>query len=95
MGKYIESDEFVYILSGEKEETMKAYKDVYKRQVLCSFHYVLPKYSTTGSLVFIDNLKLQADKSSSGGGEDSVLLDENFDEMCIRDRSYIVQCSEP
>ena len=26
MGKYIESDEFVYILSGEKEETMKAYK---------------------------------------------------------------------
>ena len=26
MGKYIESDEFVYILSGEKEKTMKAYK---------------------------------------------------------------------
>ena len=26
MGKYMESDEFVYILSGEKEETMKAYK---------------------------------------------------------------------
>ena len=50
-----------------------------KDGVLFSFHYVLPKNSTTGSIVFIDNLKLQADKSSSGGGEDSVLLDENFD----------------
>ena len=51
-----------------------------KDGVLFSFHYVLPKNSTTGSIVFIDNLKLQADKSSSGGGEDSVLLDENFDQ---------------
>lgn len=50
-----------------------------KDGVLFSFHYVLPKNSTTGSIVFIDNLKLQADKASSGGGEDSVLLDENFD----------------
>lgn len=50
-----------------------------KDEVLFSFHYVLPKNSTTGSIVFIDNLKLQADKASSGGGEDSVLLDENFD----------------
>ena len=50
-----------------------------KDEVLFSFHYVLPKNSTTGSIVFIDNLKLQADKSSSGGGEGSVLLDENFD----------------
>ena len=56
--------------------------EMQKDGVLFSFHYVLPKYSTTGSLVFIDNLKLQADKSSSGGGEDSVLLDENFD-ACI------------
>jgi uncharacterized protein with FMN-binding domain len=50
-----------------------------KDGVSFSFHYVLPKNSTTGSIVFIDNLKLQADKASSGGGEDSVLLDENFD----------------
>ena len=53
-----------------------------KDDVLFSFHYVLPKYSTTGSIVFIDNLKLQADKASSGGETDSTLLDENFDD-CI------------
>lgn len=34
--------------------------DMQKDGVLFSFHYVLPKYSTTGSIVFIDNLKLQA-----------------------------------
>ena len=50
-----------------------------KDDVLFSFHYVLPKYSTVGTLVFIDNLKLQADQSSSGGGE-STLLDENFND---------------
>lgn len=51
-----------------------------KDGVLFSFHYVLPKYSTTGSIVCIDNLKLQADKASSGGDTDSTLLDENFDD---------------
>lgn len=50
-----------------------------KDEVLFSFHYVLPKNSTTGSIVFIDNLKLQADKASSGGGE-STLLDEDFND---------------
>lgn len=50
-----------------------------KDGVLFSFHYVLPKNSTTGSIVFIDNLKLQADKASSGGGE-SALLDEDFND---------------
>ena len=54
--------------------------EMQKDDVLFSFHYVLPKYSTTGSIVFIDNLKLQADKASSGGDTDSTLLDENFDE---------------
>ncbi|MBS4880583.1 MAG: S8 family serine peptidase [Firmicutes bacterium] len=53
--------------------------EMQKDDVLFSFHYVLPKYSTVGTLVFIDNLKLQADKSSSGGGE-STLLDENFND---------------
>lgn len=53
-----------------------------KDGVLFSFHYVLPKNSTTGSIVFIDNLKLQADKASSDGETDSTLLDENFDD-CI------------
>ena len=56
--------------------------EMQKDDVLFSFHYVLPKYSTTGSIVFIDNLKLQADKASSGGETDSTLLDENFDD-CI------------
>lgn len=56
--------------------------EMQKDGVLFSFHYVLPKYSTTGSIVFIDNLKLQADKASSGGETDSTLLDENFDD-CI------------
>ena len=56
--------------------------DMQKDGVLFSFHYVLPKNSTMGSIVFIDNLKLQADKSSSGGGTESTLLDENFDD-CI------------
>lgn len=51
-----------------------------KDGVLFSFHYVLPKYSTTGSIVFIDNLKLQADKASSGGDTESTLLDEDFDD---------------
>lgn len=53
--------------------------EMQKDDVLFSFHYVLPKYSTVGTLVFIDNLKLQADKSSSGGGE-STLLDEDFND---------------
>ena len=53
--------------------------EMQKDDVLFSFHYVLPKYSTVGTLVFIDNLKLQADQSSSGGGE-STLLDENFND---------------
>ena len=54
--------------------------DMQKDGVLFSFHYVLPKYSTTGSIVFIDNLKLQADKASSGGDTESTLLDEDFDD---------------
>lgn len=53
--------------------------EMQKDDVLFSFHYVLPKYSTVGTLVFIDNLKLQADQSSSGGGE-STLLDEDFND---------------
>ena len=53
--------------------------EMQKDDVLFSFHYVLPKYSTVGTLVFIDNLKLQADKASSGGGE-STLLDEDFND---------------
>ena len=52
-----------------------------KDGVLFSFHYVLPKNSTMGSITFIDNLKLQASTSSQpGGGEESTLLDENFDD---------------
>ena len=54
--------------------------DMQKDGVLFSFHYVLPKYSTVGSIAFIDNLKLQADKSSSGGDTESTLLNENFDD---------------
>ena len=53
--------------------------EMQKDDVLFSFHYVLTKYSTVGTLVFIDNLKLQADQSSSGGGE-STLLDEDFND---------------
>lgn len=50
-----------------------------KDGVLFSFHYVLPKNSTMGSITFIDNLKLQASASTQPGGESS-LLDENFDD---------------
>ena len=50
-----------------------------KDGVLFSFHYVLPKNSTMGSITFIDNLKLQASASTQPGGE-STLLDENFDD---------------
>ena len=50
-----------------------------KDGVLFSFHYVLPKNSTMGSITFIDNLKLQASASTQPGG-DSALLNENFDD---------------
>ena len=46
--------------------------------VLFSFHYTFPKYATTGTIVFIDNIQLLAEKTSAGDSE--LILEQDFND---------------